>query len=202
VRKVALLDDSGRRLRQHVTGKPDTVSLWLANAEKSRLVSWKLRQGEREVHSSDQAIHAFRGSAVVRLPLDKLQLAIGTYQLGIMIDGRLQRELTLVVASEHASASNRPPHRPLVGRLQKTVDGAAVIWRCHLVPRIDGEDPDLDSVRYRYRWTLAGKVMRDVLSLAGTDVLALPENMAGLVQCEVRADDGTLRSEAAIANGQ
>jgi hypothetical protein len=53
------------------------------------------------------------------------------------------------------------------------------------------EDPDYDIVRYRYRWTVGGKLIRAVQSAALSDVLRKGAAKAGQqVRCAVTPSDG------------
>jgi hypothetical protein len=55
------------------------------------------------------------------------------------------------------------------------------------------EDPDYDIVRYRYRWTVGGKLVRSVTSAALSDVLRQGAATAGKpVRCAVTPGDGRL----------
>jgi hypothetical protein len=55
------------------------------------------------------------------------------------------------------------------------------------------EDPDYDIVRYRYRWTVGGRLARSVSSAALSDVLREGAATAGAaVRCAVTPSDGTV----------
>jgi hypothetical protein len=62
------------------------------------------------------------------------------------------------------------------------------------------EDPDYDIVRYRYRWTVGGRVLRQVTSAALSDALAKGRARPGeTVSCEVTPSDGRRAGAAAFA---
>ena len=62
------------------------------------------------------------------------------------------------------------------------------------------EDPDFEIVRYRYRWTSGGRLVRQVTSAALSDVLRNNAARPGeALTCEVTPSDGRLRGPSASA---
>jgi len=76
---------------------------------------------------------------------------------------------------------NRPPNRMLV-----SVSVREGIAECDVQTTLEARDPDYDVVRYRYRWTSGGKVLRAVTSAMLADYVAA----SGPVRCTVTASDG------------
>lgn len=67
---------------------------------------------------------------------------------------------------------------------------------------LSGEDPDFDLVRYRYRWTVGGTLVRAVRSAALSDALRKGAATSGkVVRCSVTPSDGRLDGPTASAAG-
>ena len=61
------------------------------------------------------------------------------------------------------------------------------------------EDPDFDIVRYRYRWSVGGKLVRAVQSAALSDVLRRGARRTGKsVRCTVTPSDGRLSGPTVV----
>ncbi len=71
---------------------------------------------------------------------------------------------------------------------------------CRVATSLATEDPDYDIVRYRYRWTVGGRVLRQLTSAGLSDALRNDAAKAGdTVACEVTPSDGRLPGPAASA---
>jgi hypothetical protein len=72
--------------------------------------------------------------------------------------------------------------------------------QCRLGTSLVAEDPDYDIVRYRYRWTVGGKLVRAVRSAALSDVLRRGAARSGQdVRCSVTPTDGRLSGPTATS---
>jgi hypothetical protein len=67
---------------------------------------------------------------------------------------------------------------------------------CFVRTSLATEDPDFELVRYRYRWTVAGALVRDVVSAGLSDVLSRDHGQA---TCSVTPSDGKLEGPEASA---
>ena len=72
--------------------------------------------------------------------------------------------------------------------------------QCLVVTSLGAEDPDYDVVAYRYRWTVADRVVRTVRSAALSDVLRAGVAAPGQrMSCSVTPTDGRLSAVTASA---
>ena len=90
-----------------------------------------------------------------------------------------------------AQIRNRPPTP--VGVAVSVTQGIA---QCRVQSPLEVRDPDYDIVRYRYRWTSGGKVLRTVTSAMLSDYVAA----SGPVSCTVTPSDGRASAPAASAS--
>ena len=77
---------------------------------------------------------------------------------------------------------------------------AGEVVLCRVTTSLVAEDPDYDLVRYRYRWTVGGRIVRDRTSAALSD--AIPRSTArpgDTIGCSVVPSDGRLRGPAVSA---
>jgi hypothetical protein len=71
---------------------------------------------------------------------------------------------------------------------------------CRIATSLVAEDPDYDIVRYRYRWTVGDRVVREVTSAALSDAIPRATARPGeAIGCSVVPSDGRLRGPAASA---
>jgi len=85
---------------------------------------------------------------------------------------------------------NRAP-RPVSIELSPAVPSPDGVVQCLVSTSLVTQDPDYDIVRYRYRWTVGGKLVRAVQSAALSDVLRKGAAKAGQqVRCTVTPSDG------------
>ena len=96
------------------------------------------------------------------------------------------------VVSAKRDVRNRPPNA-ITAELVPAKPTARDVVQCRVSTSLVTEDPDLDIVRYRYRWTVDGKLVRTVQSAALSDVLRKGRAGAGkTVRCVVTPSDGRL----------
>ena len=96
------------------------------------------------------------------------------------------------VVSTKRDVRNRPPNA-ITAELVPATPTARDVVQCRVTTSLVTEDPDFDIVRYRYRWTVDGKLVRAVQSAALSDVLRKGRAGAGkTVRCAVTPSDGRL----------
>lgn len=125
-----------------------------------------------------------------RLDLDRT----GTWRLRLASKGRLLVDAPFRVA---ATARNRPPN-PVTLSLDPPAPTRddVIQWVVHT--SLVTEDLDYAIVRYRYRWHVAGKLVREVTSAGLSDVLRHRLARPGQrVSCSVTPSDGKLHGPTA-----
>jgi hypothetical protein len=123
--------------------------------------------------------------------------ALGTWRLRYLLDGKPLADAPLLVVGRAGQVRNRPPNRVSVSL---SVQGSA---QCVVSTSLVTRDPDYDLVRYRYRWSAGGKVLRMVTSAALSDVLVRAAAKPGqTLRCDVTPTDGKLSARTAFAKTQ
>jgi hypothetical protein len=125
-----------------------------------------------------------------RVNLDQL----GTWhlRLGSLVDAPFR-----VVAA--GLGNDRPPSSVAVS-LDPSDPTPADVVQCLVRTSLVTEDPDYDTVRYRYRWRVGRKLVRKVTSAALSDVLRHGLARSGQrLSCSVTPSDGRLRGPTASA---
>ena len=128
-----------------------------------------------------------------RVPLNE----VGTWRVEVRLgnDTLVFRPFTVVAKAAHVR--NRRPHGIEVELVPAAPSPRGVV-ECRVTTVLSGEDPDFDLVRYRYRWTVGGKVVRTVRSAALSDVLRKGVATSGKpVRCSVTPSDGRLSGRTA-----
>jgi hypothetical protein len=123
----------------------------------------------------------------------------GTWRFQATIDGNLLLDAPFQVVATARQVKNRPP-RKVALRLSPLQAGEGQVVSCQVQTSLVTEDPDYDTVRYRYEWRVNNRPVRTVTSAALTDLLA-----SGLAQprdkvsCKVTPSDGKASGPAASA---
>ena len=143
------------------------------------------------------------GWTKTRLRLDLAQLGRWTHRYSL--DGTVLAEAPFDVVATARQVRNRPPGA-VTTSLEPAAPRAGEVVVCRVSAPLVAEDPDYDIVRYGYRWTASGRVLRQVTSAALSDALRNDAARAGeTLSCEVTPSDGKLRgptaSVTAILNG-
>ena len=94
------------------------------------------------------------------------------------LDGKTLSDTPIDVVAAAAEVRNRPPHAISVA-VRPASPTAQDVVECLVSTSLVAEDPDYDIVRYRYRWTVDGKLVRAVQSAALSDVLRRGSRAAG-----------------------
>jgi hypothetical protein len=168
------------------------------------LRNWQGGSGALTVRRPDGTVAAelpvaspnFRhGWSKQRLRLDLSQL--GRWTLTYTLDGRALAEAPFDVVAAPRDVRNRPPG-PIAASFAPAAPRAGEVVVCTVATSLVTEDPDYDLVRYLYRWTSGGRVVRQQTSAALSD--AIPSNAARAgetLTCEVTPSDGRLRGPTA-----
>jgi peptidase M23-like protein len=124
----------------------------------------------------------------------RLALATGRWLVRYELGDRVVAEAPFDVVARARQVVNRPPNAVTVtlkpGDVPLCVVGTSLV----------NEDPDYDIVRYRYRWSAGGRLLRQVTSAALSDAVRRGAARPGeTVQCEVTPSDGRLRGPMAAA---
>jgi hypothetical protein len=126
---------------------------------------------------------------------------VGRWRIVVELDGKTLAEGPIDVVANAAAVGNRPPSAVSVA-LRPTSPTVHDVVECRISTSLVAEDPDYDIVRYRYRWTVDGKLVRAVQSAALSDVLRKGVAGAGkTVRCSVTPSDGRLSGPTATAVG-
>jgi hypothetical protein len=94
---------------------------------------------------------------------------LGAWRLRVSLDGALLGDAPLRVVAKTSEIRNRPPF-PVTAQ----VTASRGLAQCTITSPFAVRDPDYDVVSYRYRWTAAGKVLRDVRSAMLSDLVRIP----------------------------
>ena len=130
----------------------------------------------------------------------RLPLTVGRWLLRYEVGGRSVAEAPFDVVARAHQVVNRPPS-PIGATLQPAAPTAADVVFCVVATSLVNEDPDYDIVRYRYRWSAGGRVLRQVTSAALSDAIRKgAARPGGTVTCEVTPSDGRLRGPKAVAS--
>jgi hypothetical protein len=124
----------------------------------------------------------------MRLELD----TPGRWLILFALGGRTLVDAPLDVVATRAEVVNRAPNAIAVDAVGYP-GGAS---QCSVRTSLATEDPDFELVRYRYRWTVAGTVVREVVSAGLSDVLSRDQ---GEATCSVTPSDGKLDGPEASA---
>ena len=128
----------------------------------------------------------------------RLDLAqVGRWLLRYSLDGAVLAEAPFDVVASARQVRNRPP-AAVTAALEPAEPRAAEVVVCRVATSLVTDDPDYDIVRYRYRWTAAGRLLRQVTSAALSDALRNDAARPGeTLTCEVTPSDGRLRGPTA-----
>jgi murein DD-endopeptidase MepM/ murein hydrolase activator NlpD len=123
-------------------------------------------------------------------PLEARLGSIGRWRLVVDLDGKVLADAPFDVVATKSQVRNRPPNAVSV-ELEPAAPSPGRVVQCLIRTSLVREDPDYDIVRYRYRWTVGGKLVRAVQSAALSDVLRKGAAKADRqVRCTVTPSDG------------
>lgn len=123
----------------------------------------------------------------------------GTWRFQLTIADNLLLDAPFQVVATARQVKNRPP-RKVALRLSPLQAGEGQVVSCQVQTSLVTEDPDYDTVRYRYEWRVNNRLMRTVTSAALTDLLASGLTKPGdKVSCKVTPSDGKASGPPASA---
>jgi hypothetical protein len=117
----------------------------------------------------------------------------------VELDGESLADAPVEVVATKRDVRNRAPNA-ITAELRPVRPTARDVVQCRVATSLVTEDPDFDIVRYRYRWTVDGKLVRAVQTAALSDVLR--KGLAGpgkTVRCSVTPSDGKRAGPTATA---
>jgi murein DD-endopeptidase MepM/ murein hydrolase activator NlpD len=124
---------------------------------------------------------------------------LGRWRLVVDLDGKVLADAPFTVVAKPGDIRNRAP-AAVVPQLVPPAPSPRGVVQCRLGTSLVAEDPDYEIVRYRYRWTVGGKLVRAVRSAALSDVLRKGRARSGQdVRCSVTPSDGRLSGPTATA---
>jgi hypothetical protein len=122
---------------------------------------------------------------------------VGKWQVQVRLGETTLVDRPFTVVARTAQVRNRPPYG-IVAELVPASPSPRGVVECRVTTPLAAEDPDFDIVRYRYRWTVGGKLVRAVQSAALSDVLRKGAAASGKdVRCTVTPNDGRLSGRTA-----
>jgi hypothetical protein len=122
---------------------------------------------------------------------------VGRWRVVVDLDGKQLADAPIDVVARAREVRNRAPN-PIGVELVPAAPTVRDVVQCRVATSLVTEDPDLDIVRYRYRWTVDGELARAVRSAALSDVLRKGLAEAGKrVRCSVTPSDGCLSGPTA-----
>ena len=138
------------------------------------------------------AVRTAHGRGFWWFPVEVRLNRVARWRLVVDLDGKVLADAPFDVVAAKGQARNRAP-RPVSVELVPAAPSASRPVQCLVRTSLVTEDPDFEIVRYRYRWTVDGRLMRAVQSAALSDVLR--KGLAGggkRVRCSVTPSDGRL----------
>jgi murein DD-endopeptidase MepM/ murein hydrolase activator NlpD len=125
---------------------------------------------------------------------------VGGWRLTVDIDGKTLADAPFAVVATPGAVRNRAPN-PVAVELVPPAPSPRDVVQCRVRTSLATEDPDYGIIRYRYRWTVGGKLVRAVRSAALSDVLRKGAARSGKdVRCAVTPSDGLLSGPTATAS--
>jgi len=200
--KAALPYDQAQRTGTFVAGTRSVylrLELALVDAGSAIRVRFLRPDGSTASEQTPRVASAHNGIANMTLTRRVPLRPMGGWRLVVDTAGHALADAPFRVVAKRAEIRNRPPNA-VSAVLEPAVPTARDVVQCVVDTSLVTEDPDYDIVRFRYRWTVDGKVVRAVRSAALSDVLR--RGIAGggkAVRCSVAPSDGRLDGPTATA---
>ena len=193
--------DEAKRTGTFVRGARDVwlrleLGEYAGGADRVQLVrpDGSLAVDDAEPAKTDDGLGTGHGMAAFDVHEHVTFDALGTWRLRYVLDGTVLVDGPLRIVATPSQVANRPPSPVTVA-----VTARGGVAECAVATTLAVRDPDYDVVRYRYRWTSAGRVVRTITSAALTDQLPLPAGRSA--RCDVTPGDGRLSARTASAAG-
>ena len=158
-----------------------------------------LRPNDVAVSETTTVVRPAHGRGYWWFPMNVRLNLVGGWRLVVDIDGRALADAPFTVVARAGDVRNRAPN-PVAVELVPTSPSPHDVVQCRVRTSLVTDDPDFGIVRYRYRWTVGGKLVRAVRSAALSDVLRKGAVLSGQdVRCAVTPTDGRLSAATATA---
>ena len=175
-------------------------------AQSSFRISIRRPDGSTAQDTSGSYNNAFRKHAWYWFSRNVTLNVTGAWVLDLYINNRLV--VTAPFSVTTGAITNGAPLSAGTVAIVPASPGPADVPMCRVAPEtLYRRDPDYDLVRYRYRWSVRGTLVRDVATAGLAD--AIPSGLIrdrDELRCEVTPSDGVLNgptaSAAAGANAQ
>jgi hypothetical protein len=132
----------------------------------------------------------FYSLAEMIVPLEVDLSLPGTWRFQLTMEDNLLVDAPFQVVATARQVKNRPP-RKVALRLSPLQAGEGQVVSCQVQTSLVTEDPDYDTVRYRYEWRVNNRLVRTVTSAALSDLLASGvAQPRDKVNCRVTPSDG------------
>ena len=149
-----------------------------------------LGPGGRTLHESSVVVRTAHGSGYWSFAHSVRLARVGRWRITVDLDGKVLADAPFDVVAASGDVVNRRPNRIAVS-LAPAAPSPRGIVECRVRTSLVTEDPDFDIVSYRYRWTVAGELVRSVQSAALSDVLRKGVALRGKeIRCAVTPTDG------------
>jgi peptidase M23-like protein len=146
------------------------------------------------------AVRTAHGRGYWWFPLQVRLARVGRWRLFVSFHEKVLADTRFDVVATKAEVRNRAP-RPVSVELSPSVPSPGRVVQCLVRTSLVTQDPDYDIVRYRYRWTVGGKLVRAIQSAALSDVLRKGASKEGQqVRCTVTPSDGRRFGPAAAVS--
>ena len=149
------------------------------------------------VGGATTAVRTAHGRGFWWFPVNVRLDRVARWRLVVDLDGKVLADAPFEVVATKIKVRNRAP-RPVSAELVPVTPSPSRPLQCLVRTSLVTEDPDFEIVRYHYRWTVDGKVVRAVRSAALSDMLR--KGLAGpgkRVRCSVTPSDGRLSGPTA-----
>ena len=192
--------DEAVRTGTFVRGLRDVhVRIELRNLEAAGAGRLTVKRPDGSVATAQSLDVAGRSAGWAKRRL-RLALTPGGWTIEYALDGEVAAVAPFDVVATRKQVRNRPP-RAVAASLDPAAPRASDVVFCRAETSLVAEDPDYDIVRYRYRWTAGGRLLRDVTTAALSDAVRRNAARAGeTLTCRVTPGDGRLRGPTASAS--
>lgn len=120
-----------------------------------------------------------------------MQQTPGTWRVNVFVNGQLQLTFPLDIVADGDPTPNRPPTTISSAVIRPNDPTLEDVLVCEVNSAGPLDDLDWDIVRYRYTWSVGGRILRDTVSAGLADFL--PASLAcegAVVECRVTPSDG------------
>lgn len=116
---------------------------------------------------------------------------VGTWRIQLDLNGVQALDAPVEVRPQRSADFNRPPAALESLEFDPPAPAAGDAIFCRIGTSLLYDDPDYDIVRYEYRWTVNGQVVRVVTSAGHADAIPANSGAPGaVVSCTVTPSDG------------